>query len=249
MKTVSLNLKQHLVEGSHVLATLAWTLIFAAALSSILSGQTASGSRSWNPNRTTSTATSAIPLPKDLFTVSLIFAVALTAALFSSWVIPECALAITDEVLTLGSRSREEVKPQPVPPIGALVDRDTTTQDKSQDRNEQIDEKTKMVKLLMNMMHHLENRLLREAILTEQETLNKYIQVLEARHAQLGAELEKATHLPQQTLNDMLQVEEMFYIPDIDGAIAEQIAKLQLQRHPSPNGNGSLKDVQAMRKG
>lgn len=168
---------------------------------------------------------SPIPFPSDPLSAGLIYSLALTAAICSSWVIPEVALAMSDRVMSLHATPNQDTSrtspDQPIP-----EDNNTETQDEP---NSTQDMNMKMLRFSQQFMQVLGQQMLEDSLRRQQTFIHQTIDTLNAQNEQLNQDLELAKTLPLEIVNHALKAEAVQYIANLDDYIEQEILKRKNQ--------------------
>jgi len=202
--------------------------LFSSALSIVLLGQSSTMNfNSWTTeeNRAEVNSQSPIPSPSDPLSACLIYSLGLTAAICSSWVIPEVALAMSDRVMSLHSTPNQDtsrISPDQLIP----EDSNTDTQDEP---NSTQDINMKMLRFSQQFRQVLGQQMLEDSLHHQQRFIRQTVDILNAQDEQLNQELERAKTLPLEIVNQVLQAEAVQYIPNLDDYIEQEILKRKNQ--------------------
>ncbi|MEQ9234458.1 hypothetical protein [Coleofasciculus sp. E2-BRE-01] len=208
----------------HIGIVITQFFLFSSTLSIVLLGQSSTMNfNSWTTEETLAEVNpqSPIPSPSDPLSAGLIYSLALTAAICSSWVIPEVALAMSDRVTSLHATPNQDTSQtspdQPIP-----EDSNTDTQDEP---NSTQDMNIKMLRFSQQFRQVLGQQMLEDSLHRQQDFLRKTIDTLNAQNEQLNQDLERAKTLPLEIVNQVLQAEAVQYIPNLDDYIEQEILK------------------------
>lgn len=212
----------------HIGIVITQFFLFSSALSIVLLGQSSTMNfNRWTTeeNRAEVKTKSPIPSPSDPLSAGLIYSLALTAAICSSWVIPEVALAMSDRVTSLHATPNQDtsrISPDQLIPEDSNIE----TQDEP---NSTQDINMKMLRFSQQFMQVLGQQMLEDSLHRQQDFLRKTIDTLNAQNEQLNQDLERAKTLPLEIVNQVLQAEAVQYIPNLDDYIEQEILKRKNQ--------------------
>ncbi|MFP4103365.1 hypothetical protein, partial [Coleofasciculus sp.] len=199
----------------HIGIVITQFFLFSAALSVVLLDQSPTTNfNAWTTeeNRAEVKTESPISFPSDPQSACLIYSLALTAAICSSWVIPEVALAMSDRVTSLHSTPNQDTS-QTSPDQLIPEDSNTDTQDKP---NSTQDMNMKMLRFTQQFMQVLGRQMLEDSLHRQQDFLRQTIDTLNVQNEQLNQDLERAKTLPLEIVDQVLQGEAVQYIPNLD---------------------------------
>jgi len=212
----------------HIGIVITQFFLFSAALSVVLLDQSRTTNfNTWATEENLAEVNTKSPIssPSDPQSACLIYSLALTAAICSSWVIPEVALAMSDRVTSLHSTPNQNTSgtsPEQLIP----EDSNTETQDEP---NSTQDINMKMLRFIQQFRQVLGQQMLEDSIHRQQRFIHQTIDTLNAQNEQLNQDLERAKTLPLEIVDQVLQWEAVQYIPNLDDYIEQEILKRNKQ--------------------